>query len=74
MGGDSYPWTHPAVLSAGVAFLVSTVILLQLESRAEKPLLHVRLLCSFPVRNILVVGFLLNMINYTASYLPRLYQ
>jgi hypothetical protein len=67
MGGNTHPWTHPAVMSVGAVFLISTLILLRNEAGADMPVLNLRLVRKTPVWNFLLAGFLLNMINHTVS-------
>ncbi|CZT23860.1 uncharacterized protein RCC_09575 [Ramularia collo-cygni] len=68
LGGNTFPWTHPTVISTGVTFAIAGFILWRHEMAVEMPVLHVQLICKSPIWNFLLAGFLLNMINHTAMY------
>lgn len=52
---------------AGIGLLITTCVLIRVESTRDNPIIEVRMVCSYPVRNLMLTGLLLNMINYIVS-------
>jgi len=67
IGGNVYPWLSFPCMVAGIGLLITTYILIRVESNRDNPIIEVRMVCSYPVRNLMLTGLLLNMINYIVS-------
>lgn len=72
MGGNTHAWSHPAVIASGTTSAIATCILIRVEARVDMPILQVKLISKSPIRNILLAGFLLNMINHTVKSAPNI--
>ncbi|KAH6616862.1 hypothetical protein C7974DRAFT_442713 [Boeremia exigua] len=67
-GGNVYPWLSLPVLGAGIGLLIAAYILVRVESAKENPIVEIQMVCSYPVRNLMLTGLLLNMTNYVVMY------
>jgi hypothetical protein len=67
MGGNVYPWLSFPCMVAGIGLLITTCVLIRVESTRDNPIIEVRMVCRYPVRNLMLTGLLLNMINYIVS-------
>jgi hypothetical protein len=67
MGGNVYPWISLPVTGAGVGVLVAAYALIRVESARDNPVIEIKMVCSYPVRNLMLTGLLLNMTNYIVS-------
>jgi hypothetical protein len=64
-GGNTFPWSHPFVVSAALIFAGASFVLYNVEKHATKPILPLDLFLKFPLGNLVLTGFLFSMVNYT---------
>ncbi|KAI9683615.1 MAG: hypothetical protein M1829_004919 [Trizodia sp. TS-e1964] len=57
LGGNILPWSHPVVISSLVLFLITSVLLVKIESKAKFPLMPLHLLLSAPRSEIIFSNF-----------------
>ncbi|KAI1820627.1 major facilitator superfamily transporter [Xylaria intraflava] len=72
-GGNVVPWTHPLPLTAIPLSLVAFVCFLIWESRAEQPVIPVRLLLNRTVLAACTTNFLGNMVQFASLFYIPLY-
>ncbi|KAH9881913.1 hypothetical protein J1614_001084 [Plenodomus biglobosus] len=57
LGGNVYPWKHPIVISSLVIALITGAILIQVESKAARPVMPLPMLFSQPRGNLVFNNF-----------------
>jgi hypothetical protein len=67
MEGNSYPWVSLPVVGARIGLLIAAYALVRVESTREIPIIEMKMVCSYPARNLMLTGLLLNMMHYIVS-------
>lgn len=57
LGGNIYPWTHPSVITSLVVAGIAGVILVRVESKADRPVMPLKMLSSKPRANLVFNNF-----------------
>ncbi|KFY76914.1 hypothetical protein V499_03605 [Pseudogymnoascus sp. VKM F-103] len=75
LGGNIYPWTHPLVLTALSIFVISTPLLIYIESRAPRPIMPLYLFTRAPRSNLIFSNFISAVtINAILFNMPIFFQ
>jgi len=73
LGGNVLAWTHPVVMLSFVLFCITAVLLIKVESRAERPVMPLKLLSSVPRANLIFANFFGNVAGNTIIFNVPLY-
>ena len=73
LGGSILRWSHPLVIASLIVFAIAIVILIYVESRAERPLLPLHLLSTMPYANLNFGNAVGSMLSATANFNLPLY-
>lgn len=57
LGGNIFTWTHPVVISSLILFCITSVYLIQVETKARLPIIPLEVLSSKPRANIVFNNF-----------------
>ncbi|KAF2747843.1 MFS general substrate transporter [Sporormia fimetaria CBS 119925] len=75
LGGNVYPWKHPLVISSLVIAVITSCILLRVESRATKPVMPLTMLSRRPRGNLVFNNFFAQLgINTIIFNAPLYFQ
>ncbi|KAM5490432.1 hypothetical protein MaudMau93_002630 [Microsporum audouinii] len=75
LGGNILPWSHPVVISSLVAFLICVIPFLMIEASAQRPVMPLKLLSTFPQANLIFSNFFGTMIINTILFnVPLFFQ
>jgi MFS family permease len=73
LGGNIFPWDHPLVIVSLVLALIAGMVLVRVESRAERPVMPLPMLFSEPRGNIVFNNFFAQMGMNTILFNAPLY-
>ncbi|GJN82991.1 hypothetical protein PLIIFM63780_006537 [Purpureocillium lilacinum] len=75
LGGNTLPWSHPAVVALLAAFAVCIPTFLWVESRCANPVVPLNLLFKPPRSNLLFANFIAAMLTHSILFnMPLFYQ
>ncbi|KAK2880068.1 hypothetical protein FQN49_000616, partial [Arthroderma sp. PD_2] len=75
LGGNVLSWSHPLVISSIVTFALCVIPFLMVEARAERPVMPLKLLSSFPRANLIISNFFWSMAMNTILFnVPLFFQ